>query len=518
MTGPYDTTNPKARPAERLHKVLAYAGVASRRKCEELIASGRVRVNGEIVSAPGSKVDPRRDRIEVDGKPITIPLQHTYRLLHKPPGYISTVHDPHGRPTILELIGTEDRLYPVGRLDMDSEGLLLLTDDGELTQRLTHPSYEHEKEYHVWVEGQPTARSLQLLREGIELHDGFTWPAEVNVLRQEGNGTWLRFVIHEGRKRQLRRMCEAVGHPVRRLIRVRMGPLTLGNLAPGQSRSLTEEEQTLLRQSVGLPPTAARGSDHGGEDATTDPGTAPLNPVSTRSGMDSERVLTVPQAIAIDGPAAAGKSTVGELLAKELNYLYFDTGIMYRAVTWAAMQRGIPIEDEDAINRLAEEIHIDVVQPTANDGRQYTVHVDGEDVTWELRSAEVEKWVSPVSAYPHVRTALTAQQRRIGQAGKVVMVGRDIGTVVLPEAPLKIYLEATVEERAKRRCQESLGRGLTCRYEDVLRDMRRRDKIDSEREAAPLRTAEDAHVIDTTNLTIDQVMERVRKLIGERAQ
>jgi cytidylate kinase len=234
--------------------------------------------------------------------------------------------------------------------------------------------------------------------------------------------------------------------------------------------------------------------------------------------MDSETALTYPQTIAIDGPAAAGKSTIGELLAKELDYLYFDTGVMYRAVTLAALQRSIPIEDEQAINRLAEEVLIDVLQPTVTDGRQYTVCVDGEDVTWELRSAEVEKWVSPVSAYPHVRTALTAQQRRIGQAGKVVMVGRDIGTVVLPEAPLKIYLEATAEERARRRCQESLERGQPCRYEDVLRDMRRRDKIDSERQAAPLCAAEDAHVIDTTNLTIDQVMDRVRELIKERAQ
>jgi cytidylate kinase len=228
--------------------------------------------------------------------------------------------------------------------------------------------------------------------------------------------------------------------------------------------------------------------------------------------------LTYPQMIAIDGPAAAGKSTIGELLARELNYLYFDTGVMYRAVTWAALQRGVPVEDEHAINTLAEQIRIDVLQPTVDDGRQYTVLVDGEDVTWELRSAEVETWVSPVSAYPRVRAALSAQQRRIGQSGKVVMVGRDIGTVVLPEAPLKIYLQATVEERARRRCQEILGRGLPCHYEDVLREMRRRDKIDSEREAAPLSAAEDAWVIDTTNLSIDQVMERIGKLIAEIAQ
>lgn len=237
---------------ERLQKVLARSGVASRRRCEELIAAGRVKVNGETVSTPGSKVDPEHDRIEVDGKLIALPRRHIYLLLNKPAGYVSTVHDPHGRPAVMDLVDTPARLYPVGRLDLDSEGLLLLTDDGDLTQRLTHPSYEHEKEYHVWVDGQPTARTLQRLREGIELEDGFTWPAEVTILHQEGDGTWLRFVVHEGRKRQLRRMCAAVGHPVRRLIRVRMGSVTLGDLPPGQYRPLTKEERELLRQAVGL--------------------------------------------------------------------------------------------------------------------------------------------------------------------------------------------------------------------------------------------------------------------------
>ncbi len=238
--------------SERLHKVLAQAGVASRRKCEELIAAGRVKVNGEIVTIPGSKVDPHRDHIELDGKPIQLPSEHVYFLLNKPVGYVSTVRDPQGRPTVIDLLPVQQRVYPVGRLDIDSEGLILLTDDGELAQRLTHPSYEHEKEYHVLVEGRPTARALRNLRDGIELEDGYTWPAEVTVLRREGNGTWLRFVIHEGRKRQLRRMCKAVGHPVRRLIRVRMGPLTLGNLPPGQHRSLTPQERELLAEAVGL--------------------------------------------------------------------------------------------------------------------------------------------------------------------------------------------------------------------------------------------------------------------------
>lgn len=237
---------------ERLQKVLARAGIASRRKCEELIVSGRVRVNGETVSILGSKVDPEHDLIEVDGKPIALPRQHTYLILNKPVGYVCTARDPQGRPTIMDLIPQGKRLYPVGRLDIDSEGLVLLTDDGDLTQRLTHPSQEHEKEYLVLVEGHPNSHTLQRLQEGIALDDGLTWPAEVRVLGQESGGTWLRFVIHEGRKRQLRRMCQAVGHPVRRLIRIRIGPLRLGELSVGQYRRLTKEETFLLRRAAGL--------------------------------------------------------------------------------------------------------------------------------------------------------------------------------------------------------------------------------------------------------------------------
>jgi cytidylate kinase len=220
--------------------------------------------------------------------------------------------------------------------------------------------------------------------------------------------------------------------------------------------------------------------------------------------------------IAIDGPAAAGKSTIGELLAEELGYLYFDTGVMYRAVTWAALQRSIPIEDETAVSTLAQELRIDVLQPTVQDGRQYTVCVDGQDVTWDLRRPEVDYGVSPVSAYPAVRAALTAQQRRIGRQGKVVMVGRDIGTVVLPEAPLKIYLDATAEARARRRYLENRQRGEKARYADILRAMRRRDQIDSQRDAAPLRPAADAVIIDTTSLQVEQVMAQVHKLIQQR--
>jgi cytidylate kinase len=221
--------------------------------------------------------------------------------------------------------------------------------------------------------------------------------------------------------------------------------------------------------------------------------------------------------IAIDGPAASGKSTVGDLLARRLGYLYFDTGVMYRAVTWAALDRGISIADEAAVAALAGELHIDVAPPTIDDGRQYTVLANGTDITWEIRAPAVNANVSQVSAYPDVRKELVRQQRRVAQGGRVVMVGRDIGTVVLPDADIKIYLDASVEERARRRWKEERARGEDSDYEAVLASMRRRDRIDSSREASPLRAADDAVVLDTTGVGIDGVMVEVARLIeGQR--
>lgn len=222
--------------------------------------------------------------------------------------------------------------------------------------------------------------------------------------------------------------------------------------------------------------------------------------------------MPVPDIVAIDGPAASGKTTLGRHLAEALGYLFFDTGVMYRAVTWLALARSIPIEDEAAVTSLAERSVIDVRPPSRADGRACDVLADGVDVTWDIRRPEVDAHVSPVSAYPGVRKALTAQQRRIGLRGRVVMVGRDVGTVVLPEADLKIYLDASPEERARRRYREILDRGGQAVYEEILANVLQRDQIDSTRAVAPLRAAEDAIVINSDDLTADEVLARVLEL------
>jgi len=221
--------------------------------------------------------------------------------------------------------------------------------------------------------------------------------------------------------------------------------------------------------------------------------------------------------IAIDGPAGSGKSTLGKLLADCLDFLYFDTGVMYRAVTWVALDEALLLENEAAVSALAERVQIDVRPPSAEDGRDNDLLVDGQDVTWAIRQPEVDACVSRVAAYPGVRRALTSQQRRIGLRGAVVMVGRDIGTVVLPEADLKLYLDASVEERARRRHQERLARGETSSYGDILTSMRRRDTLDSTRAVAPLKPAKDAVYLDSDALTIEEVLARVKTLLGETA-
>lgn len=258
---------PESLPGERLQKILAGAGVASRRRAEELIAAGRVSVNGQVVREMGVRADPSTDRVELDGKTIVgpgagaTPAQMVYVAMNKPVGVVTTASDPEGRPTVLDVLKAESararalpRLFPVGRLDADTTGLLLLTNDGELTFRLTHPRYGVDKEYRALVRGRPDEEDLERLRRGVEIEGEKTSPARVEETGRRGGDTWLRVVIHEGRKRQVRLMLATAGHHVIELQRVRIGPLSLGNLEPGRWRLLEAHEVKALRQAVALEP------------------------------------------------------------------------------------------------------------------------------------------------------------------------------------------------------------------------------------------------------------------------
>ncbi len=226
--------------SERLQKVLARAGFGSRRSCEELIEAGRVKVNGRRATL-GRSIDPTRDEVAVDGIRIPGLPGLVHYVLNKPKGVVTTARDPRGRRTVTSMVPSSPRVFPVGRLDTDTEGLLVMTNDGELAQLLTHPSHGIEKEYLAKVHGRPRPGVLQRLRKGVELSDGTTAPAKVGLIGDPADGL-LRIVIHEGRNRQVRRMCEAVGHPVRRLVRVRIGPIRLRDLEPGKWRTLTAKE------------------------------------------------------------------------------------------------------------------------------------------------------------------------------------------------------------------------------------------------------------------------------------
>ena len=245
-------------PADRLQKIISSAGIASRRTAETLITQGRVSVNGRTVTELGTKADPATDDIRVDGRRVKPPARTRYILLNKPRGYITSRSDPQRRPTVLDLLhkgGVREYVYPVGRLDYDSEGLLLLTSDGDLAARLTHPRHEVEREYDVQVRGVPDAHDLERLQRGLVIDGRRTAPAQVNlrkvIEKVSGSQALVSLTIHEGRNRQVRKMCDAIGHPVMRLRRVRIGPITDSKLNPGEFRELTPREVAALKKSAG---------------------------------------------------------------------------------------------------------------------------------------------------------------------------------------------------------------------------------------------------------------------------
>lgn len=251
---------------ERLQKVLARAGFGSRRAAEELIAAGRVTVDGEVARL-GQRVDPEHARVEVDGVPVAVRDDLVYYLLNKPQRVVTTGRDPEGRTTAVDLVPGKPRVFPVGRLDYETEGLLVLTNDGELAQLVTHPRNAIEKAYLAEVTGVPSRAALRKLREGVTLDDGVTAPARVRLLQSRGSNAALEIIVHEGRNRVVRRMCEAVGHPVRRLVRTRVGPIKDRRLAPGAWRLLRPREVQALyaaasRVAAGqTPPKADSGPD-----------------------------------------------------------------------------------------------------------------------------------------------------------------------------------------------------------------------------------------------------------------
>jgi 23S rRNA pseudouridine2605 synthase len=479
--------------AERLQKLLAGDRYGSRRHVEALIAAGRVSVNGQVATL-GVRADPEHDRIAVDSELFTPRGAPVVWMLHKPPGYVVSARDERGRPTVYALLRRAPAgLRHVGRLDRDSEGLLLLTNDGELAHRLTHPRYGVAKTYEAEVAGEPNAAALRALRTGVDLDDGRTAPAEVELVAR-GAHARVRLRLREGRKREVRRMLAAVGTPVRRLVRTEFAGLRLGALAPGEARPLAPRELARLRALVGL--------DHAERASVSSDAAA------ARAGEGGATIATdaLARCVAIDGPTAAGKSVVGRAVAERLGLGFVDTGLMYRACTLAVLRSGTDPADAAAVLGVVRALALDMRWPEPSQPR---VLVDGEDVTTLLRTPEIERAVSLVSGIPAVRDVLVERQRAIAARAPIVMSGRDIGTRVLTEARAKFFLEASSETRARRRLGEELEAGRGTTFERVLAETQRRDELDATGHRALRReqAAADALVIDTDALGIDEVVD-----------
>lgn len=467
--------------AERLQKILSNAGVASRRQAEQMILAGRVAVNGTVQRVLGARADPDVDEITVDGEPV-VKQRYVYLALNKPRGIVTSARDELGRKTVLDLAGDVGvQLHPIGRLDRDSEGLVLLTNDGNLTNLLTHPRHEVAKEYLVGVDRPVSRRDQQRMVRGIVCGGEKLRAESVAPLEPDGAadlppaGGWLLITLREGKNRQIRRMLAAIGRRVVLLRRTRIGPIALGDLPSGKTRALSADEVAALYAAARVDRNERGCNDDG-----------------------------LPALIAIDGGAATGKTTLGRALAERYGYRFLDTGQMYRAVTLAALERGVPPSDAEACARLAAELDM-----TLTDEPIVRVLLDGRDVTHALRSPAVEANVSAYSAIPEVRAVMVARQRAFAAGHRAVLAGRDIGTVVAPAAPLKVFLTASAEARAQRRAEQASEWGLAQKADEAHRDIAGRDAIDSGRTESPLRAAPDAIVIDTTELAPEAVLALV---------
>jgi 23S rRNA pseudouridine2605 synthase len=471
-------------PAERLQKLLARAGIASRRASEAVISAGRVTINGRVAGL-GEAADPGIDRIEVDGVQLPPAEAALHYAVHKPAGMLSSAHDERGRRSVVSLIAEPNigRLWPAGRLDVDSEGLMLLTNDGAWANRVLHPRYGIEREYAVLADQLPSADQVEAMLQGVELDDGSArllvaeraMPAAEVVRFPSERGAWLRVRVSEGRKREVRRIFAAVGLQVDRLVRTRLGPLTIDGLPAGAWRRLRADEVDAL---AGSRPRVSR----------------------PRTGRE-------PISVAIDGTSGSGKSTIGHALAQRMGATFVDTGLMYRALTLAALERGIDPDDAEALGRLAGEVRIEVRKPRRDQtDRRETVLLDRRDVTHQARTPRIDRVVSAVSRHAAVRAAMLGIQRSAARSGDTVMVGRDIGTVVLPDATLKVFLTASAAVRAARRATEM---GRPDRGDKYLSEIEQRDAADTQRPVAPLRKAASALVLDTGELDVEASVDAI---------
>ena len=495
----------------RVARALSVLGVCSRRDGDRLIAEGRVAVAGRPVTSPNAVIDLATDTLSVDGRRIEARPVSQYVALNKPRGVVCTARDRHAGVTVVDLVRSDARLYPVCRLDKDSEGLILLTNDGDFAQTVAHPRFRTEKEYLLLVRQPVSETQLRRLRTGVELDGRPARPVAVGVYRgplsagrpADGRGgTWLRIVLHEGRNREVRRMLESVGLRAARLVRTRIGAVRLGRLPPGQWRGLTDSEVRAL--------SGGGAGRHGQEEEGRQPSTGERD---ARKEVPRVGTFPAPFVVAIDGPSAAGKTAVGTRLAKRFGCTFLDTGVLYRAVALRALERGISAADAAGLARLARGVEVIVREPEDESGEVWRVWLGGRDVTEAIRSADVDARVSQVAAHPEVRSALIPAQRSAAGPGCAIVAGRDIGTVIFPDAAVKIYLDASPEERARRRARQ-LGRRAGA--VDVREAIDRRDEADRSRSVAPLDAGPDAEVIHTDGLDLDEVVDRVWALVERR--
>ena len=509
----------------RIQKALADAGVASRRKAEDLVAAGRVTING-APAAIGQSVDPSVDAIVVDGRPIRSDRpERLYLVLAKPAGVTSTVSDRHAVRTVIDLVPAPlrqraARLYPVGRLDRDSEGLLLLTNDGDWAQRMLHPSHGVDREYAVAVDEPLDHEQISALEHGVEFEEGVAriarlvraTSADVRILgdligADARHYAWYRVTLRQGMKRQIRRMFTAVEAPVRRLVRLRFGTVRLARMQLGDVRALSADERRQLESLVGGD--TVRGDK---ARAARSRETKALEERPRDAKAREARKRKGGLVVSVDGPGGSGKSTVGAGVAAKLGYRFCDTGVLYRGLTWLALERGVSTDDPDALAALTHEIRL-----APDEQQRYRrLIVDDRDVTEELHTAEVDREVSAVSQHAQVRANLMPIQHELARNGRIVMAGRDIGTIVLPDADPKIYLEVSVEERARRRAAE---RGVSDDANAVAQigdELRRRDEADSQRATAPLRIPDGATVINTDGNTLEETIDQVVAVIRSR--